>query len=121
MNVCDYYVEEVLGQPIFETVTTPEGVRYSWWKVKVSYFYETGELKIKDLLFDTELEACEVKKGYHFVAQLDKGCKQMVTRSSDGTICDYCGNLVLTKIELEYVEDGHIFCCKECADDFKKT
>lgn len=44
----------------------------------------------------------------------------MVTRFSDGTICYYSGNLVLTKIGLEYEKDGHIFCCKECADDFKK-
>ncbi len=44
----------------------------------------------------------------------------MVTRFSDGTICDYCSNLILTKIELGYKQDGHIFCCKECADDFKK-
>jgi hypothetical protein len=42
------------------------------------------------------------------------------TKFSDGTICDYCGNLVLTKLGLNYKVDEKDFCCKECADDYKK-
>lgn len=42
------------------------------------------------------------------------------TKFSDGTICDYCSNLVLTKLGLNYEEDRNDFCCKECADDYKK-
>ena len=67
LNLCDYYVEEVLKQPDYVIFTTPDGIKYSWWNVEVSYFYDNGKLKTKDLMFYTELEACEVKKGYHFV------------------------------------------------------
>lgn len=44
----------------------------------------------------------------------------MLTRFSDGTICDYCGNTVLTTLGLDYAEHGNIFCCKECSDDFNR-
>lgn len=43
----------------------------------------------------------------------------MMTRFSDGTICEYCGNLIMTKLGFNYVENGKNFCCKECADDYK--
>jgi len=43
----------------------------------------------------------------------------MLTRFSDA-ICDYCGNLILTALGLDYKENGRVFCCKECADDYKK-
>jgi predicted metal-binding protein len=45
----------------------------------------------------------------------------MLTRFSDGTICDYCGNLILTELGINYKENGRVFCCKECADDFKNN
>ena len=44
----------------------------------------------------------------------------MLTRFSDGTICNYCSNLIFTKVEKPYKQDGHTLCSKECADDFKK-
>ena len=45
----------------------------------------------------------------------------MLTRFSDGTICDYCGNLILTVLGLYYEENNKIFCSKECADDYKNS
>ena len=45
----------------------------------------------------------------------------MVTRFSNGTVCDYCGNLILTALGLDYKENEKVFCCKDCADDFKKS
>jgi|GEM_PF-6856376 len=45
----------------------------------------------------------------------------MLTRFSDGTLCYYCGNLILTALGLDYKENGRVFCCKECADDYKNS
>lgn len=45
----------------------------------------------------------------------------MLTRFSDGTICDYCGNLILTALGFYYEENSKVFCCKECADDYKNS
>ncbi|MGG4288330.1 hypothetical protein ABEW81_11090 [Priestia megaterium] len=63
MNYCDYYVKQVLAEPVRsgygDTV---------WWEVRVSYFYDNGQLKVTDLVFDTEEQAKEVKTGFHFLA-----------------------------------------------------
>ncbi|MDR4318723.1 Uncharacterised protein [Niallia circulans] len=40
---------------------------------------------------------------------------------SDGTKCEYCKSEVLTLLGLDYKQYGKVFCCKECADDYKKT
>jgi MYM-type Zinc finger with FCS sequence motif len=40
---------------------------------------------------------------------------------SDGTTCDYCKRIILTKLGLNYKENGKNFCCKECADDYAIT
>lgn len=45
----------------------------------------------------------------------------MLTRFSDGTICDYCGNLILTTLGFYYEENSKVFCSKECADDYKNS
>lgn len=55
-----------------------------------------------------------------------KGDKQIImktngeTRFSDGTCCDYCGNLILTKIGIDnYIkEKNNDFCCEECFNDY---
>lgn len=39
---------------------------------------------------------------------------------SDGTECDYCGNLVLTTLGLDYKANDRMFCCKECSDDYEE-
>lgn len=41
------------------------------------------------------------------------------TRFSDGTICDYCNDFILTKLGLNYKVGENDFCCKECADNYK--
>jgi hypothetical protein len=66
MNLCDYYVKEVLEKPIFIDAYKDAGV--TWWQVKVSYTYDNGDLKTTDLTFDTKEEAEQVKEGYHFLA-----------------------------------------------------
>lgn len=80
-----------------------------------------------DYLFtDEEAEKILIETGYDvFRKESDNekevGCDiKMATRFSDGTICEYCNNLVLTKVGLEYVDNGKMFCCKECADDYRK-
>ena len=65
MNLCDYYVKEVLGKPVYHI---NEKEKISWWEVNVSYFYDNGELKEKSLTFDSEEEASQVQEGYHFLA-----------------------------------------------------
>jgi hypothetical protein len=67
MNLCDYYVKEVLRNPC-HVKHIYDGKAYEWWKVEVSYYYDNGELKTKELTFDTEKEASEVKEGFHFTA-----------------------------------------------------
>lgn len=44
----------------------------------------------------------------------------MIIHFSDGTTCDFCGRYVLTALGFDFGFDGKIFCCKECADDYKK-
>lgn len=65
MNLVDYYVIEVLSNPVYH-IHGKEN--FSWWEVKVSYYYDNGELKEKALTFNSEEEARQVKKGYHFTA-----------------------------------------------------
>ena len=65
MNLCDYYVKEVLSEPI-KKVYEGEGYHVELWEVEVSYIYDNGKEVEKTLAFDTEEEALKVKEGYHF-------------------------------------------------------
>ena len=65
MNLCDYYVEEVLSCPVFRGFDEDN---IYWWEIEVSYYYDNGNLKTKKLTFDTEKEVNQVKKGFHFTA-----------------------------------------------------
>lgn len=61
MNLCDYYVHEVLSPPIFR-----EQDDYAWWELTVSYYYDNGELKKCKLTFNNKEEAEQVCTSYHF-------------------------------------------------------
>lgn len=40
------------------------------------------------------------------------------TRFSDGTICDYCSNIVLTKVGLHIKVQDKDFCSSDCLTDY---
>lgn len=65
MNLCDYYVKEVLSEPTFIDRYKEDGV--TWWEVEVSYIYDNGVEKETALTFDTKEGAEKVKKGYRFL------------------------------------------------------
>ena len=65
MNLCDYYVKEVISDPVCIDKYKDEGV--VWWEVEVSYIYDNGTEKECALTFKTKEEAEQVEKGYHFL------------------------------------------------------
>lgn len=58
MNLCDCYVTEVMGAPVF---------LYSRWWVRVKY-NSWGTLGVTDVMCASEAEASEVRVGFHFLA-----------------------------------------------------
>lgn len=58
MNLCDCYVTEVMGAPVW---------LYSRWWVRVRYD-SWGSSAVTDVMLSTEEEASEVGVGYCFLA-----------------------------------------------------
>ena len=61
MNLCDYYVEEVLSD-----ISLQQGQGMSWYEVEVSFYYDNDELKTCKLTSIDMGKLTEVAKGYKF-------------------------------------------------------
>jgi len=40
---------------------------------------------------------------------------------SDGTTCDNCNRIILTKLGMNYKINNNNFCCRQCADEHEEA